>query len=50
MSPDLVKFIFGRLTWDAIPLHEPILLATFAMVALLALTAAGSATVLLPSG
>jgi len=32
MSPDLVKFIFGRLTWDAIPLHEPILLATFAMV------------------
>jgi cytochrome o ubiquinol oxidase subunit I len=34
MSPDLVKFIFGRLTWDAIPLHEPILLATFAVVAL----------------
>ena len=38
MSPDLVKFIFGRLTWDAIPLHEPILLATFAMVALGGLT------------
>ena len=34
MSPDLVKFIFGRLTWEAIPLHEPILLVTFAMVAL----------------
>ncbi|UAL09302.1 cytochrome o ubiquinol oxidase subunit I [Caulobacter segnis] len=34
MSPDLVKFIFGRLTWDAIPLHEPILLGTFVMVAL----------------
>ncbi|WP_454716531.1 cytochrome o ubiquinol oxidase subunit I [Caulobacter segnis] len=34
MSPDLVKIIFGRLTWDAIPLHEPILLVTFAMVAL----------------
>ncbi|QQP98754.1 cytochrome o ubiquinol oxidase subunit I [Lysobacter enzymogenes] len=26
--------MFGRLTWDAIPLHEPILLATFAMVAI----------------
>ncbi|PIC00055.1 cytochrome o ubiquinol oxidase subunit I [Caulobacter sp. X] len=38
MSPDLVKVIFGRLTWDAIPLHEPILLATFAMVALGGLT------------
>ncbi|ADG12150.1 cytochrome o ubiquinol oxidase subunit I [Caulobacter segnis] len=38
MSPDLVKFIFGRLTWDAIPLHEPILLVTFAMVALGGLT------------
>ena len=38
MSPDLVKFVFGRLTWDAIPLHEPILLATFAMVAIGGLT------------
>ena len=27
-SPDLAKLIFGRLTWDAVPLHEPILLAT----------------------
>ncbi|USQ94562.1 cytochrome o ubiquinol oxidase subunit I [Caulobacter sp. RL271] len=34
MSADLAKLIFGRLTWDAIPLHEPILLVTFAMVAL----------------
>ena len=31
---DLTKLIFGRLTWDAIPFHEPILLATFAGVAL----------------
>ena len=31
---DLTKLIFGRLTWDAIPLHEPILLATFIMVGL----------------
>jgi cytochrome o ubiquinol oxidase subunit 1 len=30
---DLTKLIFGRLSWDAIPFHEPILLATFAMVA-----------------
>jgi cytochrome o ubiquinol oxidase subunit 1 len=31
---DLTKLIFGRLSWDAIPFHEPILLATFAMVAI----------------
>ncbi|MFM9437283.1 cytochrome o ubiquinol oxidase subunit I [Janthinobacterium sp. CG_23.3] len=30
----MTKLVFGRLSWDAIPLHEPILLATFAMVAL----------------
>ena len=29
---DLAKLVFGRLTWDAIPLHEPILLATFVAV------------------
>jgi cytochrome o ubiquinol oxidase subunit 1 len=31
---DLGKLIFGRLSWDAIPLHDPILLGTFAMVAI----------------
>src|ERR1700704_5559766 len=31
---DLAKLIFGRLTWEAIPLHEPILLATFVAVVL----------------
>jgi cytochrome o ubiquinol oxidase subunit 1 len=31
---ELTKLIFGRLTWEAIPLHEPILIATFAMVVL----------------
>ncbi|GGE77568.1 cytochrome o ubiquinol oxidase subunit I [Massilia psychrophila] len=31
---DLTKLLFGRLSWDAIPLHDPILLATFAMVAI----------------
>lgn len=31
---DITKLIFGRLTWDAIPLHDPILLVTFIVVAL----------------
>ncbi|WP_019141847.1 cytochrome o ubiquinol oxidase subunit I [Noviherbaspirillum massiliense] len=31
---NLTKLIFGRLGWDAIPYHEPILIATFAMVAI----------------
>ena len=30
---DLAKLVFGRLTWEAIPLHEPILLTTFVAVA-----------------
>nr|WP_231860990.1 cytochrome o ubiquinol oxidase subunit I [Alcanivorax sp. NBRC 101098] len=29
-----MKLIFGRLTWEAIPFHDPIILSTFAMVAL----------------
>ncbi len=31
---DLQKLVFGRLTLEAIPYHEPILLATFAGVAI----------------
>jgi cytochrome o ubiquinol oxidase subunit 1 len=31
---NLTKLIFGRLTWDAIPFHEPILLITFILVML----------------
>ena len=31
---DLTKLIFGRLGWDAIPIHEPILIGTFIMVAI----------------
>src|SRR6201992_4007788 len=31
---DLIRLIFGRLTWDAIPFKEPILLWTFVAVAL----------------
>ena len=33
-APVSDSLVFGRLGWDAIPLHEPILLATFAMVVL----------------
>ncbi|WP_431323889.1 cytochrome o ubiquinol oxidase subunit I [Rhizobium sp. YTU87027] len=33
-NPDLLKFVFGRLTLESIPYHEPILVATFAAVAL----------------
>ena len=46
MSPDTPPLdpIFGRLTLDAIPYHEPILLGTFAVVALLGLVAAGAVT------
>ncbi|SHM60381.1 cytochrome o ubiquinol oxidase subunit I [Rhizobacter sp. OV335] len=31
---DLTKLVFGRLSWNAIPLHEPILLVTFIAVCL----------------
>ncbi len=33
-QPDLTNLVFGRLTWEAIPIHEPILLTTFIVVAL----------------
>ncbi|XAH25714.1 cytochrome o ubiquinol oxidase subunit I [Xylophilus sp. GW821-FHT01B05] len=41
---DLTKLIFGRLTWEAIPFHEPILLLTFAAVALGGLALVGALT------
>ncbi|HWT18330.1 MAG TPA: cytochrome o ubiquinol oxidase subunit I [Variovorax sp.] len=41
---DLTKLIFGRLTWEAIPYHEPILLATFIAVALGGLALLGAIT------
>ena len=34
MPDTLTRFIFGRLTLDSLPLHEPIVVATFAAVAL----------------
>ena len=34
MDQSLSKIIFGRLSWESIPLHEPILLGTFIVVVL----------------
>ncbi|MEY5097822.1 MAG: cytochrome o ubiquinol oxidase, subunit [Pseudomonadota bacterium] len=33
-QPDITKLILGRLSWDALPFHEPILIATFIAVML----------------
>ncbi|VVE39951.1 cytochrome o ubiquinol oxidase subunit I [Pandoraea aquatica] len=41
---DIVKLIFGRLTLEAIPYHEPILLATFAGVAIGGIVVLGAIT------
>jgi cytochrome o ubiquinol oxidase subunit 1 len=41
---DLMKLIFGRLSWEAIPYHEPILIGTFAMVVLGGLAVLGAIT------
>ncbi|WP_213955809.1 MULTISPECIES: cytochrome o ubiquinol oxidase subunit I [unclassified Variovorax] len=41
---DLTKLIFGRLTLEAIPYHEPILLATFAAVVLGGVVVLGALT------
>jgi cytochrome o ubiquinol oxidase subunit 1 len=44
LNPDLPTLIFGRLTWEAIPLHEPILVWTFVGVALAAVAVLGALT------
>lgn len=41
---DLTKLLLGRLSWEAIPYHEPILLVTFAMVALGGMALIGAMT------
>ncbi|MBV8270895.1 MAG: cytochrome o ubiquinol oxidase subunit I [Cupriavidus sp.] len=41
---ELANLIFGRLSWEAIPYHEPILLATFAAVVLGGLALVGLLT------
>ncbi|VTU29202.1 Ubiquinol oxidase subunit 1 [Variovorax sp. PBL-H6] len=43
-TPDLTKLIFGRLTLEAFPYHEPILVATFIAVALGGLALVGAMT------
>ena len=40
----LAKIIFGRLTWESFPVHEPILLVTFAVVVLLGVGIVGAVT------
>jgi cytochrome o ubiquinol oxidase subunit 1 len=44
ISPDLARFIFGRLSWDALPFHEPILVGTFIVVALGGIAVLGALT------
>jgi cytochrome o ubiquinol oxidase subunit 1 len=41
---DLAKLIFGRLSWEAIPLHEPILIGTFIAVILGGIVVLGAIT------
>ncbi|RWX19649.1 cytochrome o ubiquinol oxidase subunit I [Rhizobium hidalgonense] len=43
-NPDLLKFVFGRLTLDAIPYHEPILVVTFIGVVIGAVAVLGLIT------
>ena len=40
----LAKTIFGRLTWESFPYHEPILVGTFAVVVLLGLAIVAAVT------
>ena len=40
----VTRTIFGRLTWESFPLHEPILLVTFIVVVLLGLGLVGAVT------
>lgn len=44
MTNEFWSFIFGRLTWDVLPLHEPIVVITFLVVALGGLVVLGALT------
>jgi cytochrome o ubiquinol oxidase subunit 1 len=44
ISPGLSYAIFGRFNMDALPIHEPILVATFAVVAILGVSILGALT------
>ena len=41
MNNEFWTFTFGRLTWAAIPYYEPILIGTFAVVAIVGLVVVG---------
>ncbi|RUZ00548.1 cytochrome o ubiquinol oxidase subunit I, partial [Mesorhizobium sp. M7A.F.Ca.CA.001.12.2.1] len=43
-NPALLKAIFGRLTFESLPLHEPIVVATFIVVALGGIALVGALT------
>src|SRR6478752_7692775 len=43
-TDSLARTIFGRLTFESFPIHEPILLVTFIVVALLGLGLVGAVT------
>ncbi len=40
----VLKAIFGRLTWESLPFHEPILVITFSVVAILGIALLGAIT------
>ncbi|WP_421400354.1 cytochrome o ubiquinol oxidase subunit I [Agrobacterium fabrum] len=44
VNSDQTSFLFGKLTWESIPLHEPILVATFAAVAVGGIAVIGALT------
>lgn len=44
MTETTLKTIFGRLGWESFPIHEPILLGTFIVVALVGLAIVGAVT------
>lgn len=44
MTNEFWSFIFGRLTWDVLPLHEPIVVITFIVVAIGGLAVVGAIT------
>ena len=43
-SPVVAKAIFGRLTLEALPLHEPIIVGTFIVVAIGGVALVGALT------
>jgi cytochrome o ubiquinol oxidase subunit 1 len=44
VDQSLLKFVFGRLSWDSFPIHEPIVFGTFIVVMALGLGIVGAVT------